>query len=45
METDVVILAPSILAADFACVGEQVAQPEGTGADRIHVDVIEQDTK
>ena len=34
-------LAPSILAADFARLGEQVAQVEQAGADRIHVDVME----
>jgi ribulose-phosphate 3-epimerase len=34
-------LAPSILAADFACLGELVAQAERAGADRIHVDVMD----
>ena len=34
-------LAPSILAADFARLGEQVAQAEQSGADRIHVDVMD----
>jgi ribulose-phosphate 3-epimerase len=34
-------LAPSILAADFARLGEQVAQAERAGADRIHVDVMD----
>lgn len=34
-------LAPSILAADFARLGEQVAQVERAGADRIHVDVMD----
>ena len=34
-------LAPSILAADFARLGEQVAQAEQAGADRIHVDVMD----
>ena len=34
-------LAPSILAADFARLGEQVAQVEQAGADRIHVDVMD----
>ncbi len=41
METDVVKLAPSILAADFARLGEQVAETEQAGADRIHVDVMD----
>jgi ribulose-phosphate 3-epimerase len=34
-------LAPSILAADFARLGEQVVQAERAGADRIHVDVMD----
>ena len=35
-------LAPSILAADFARLGEQVAEAERAGADRIHVDVMDE---
>lgn len=34
-------LAPSILAADFARLGEQVVEVERAGADRIHVDVMD----
>jgi ribulose-phosphate 3-epimerase len=34
-------LAPSILSADFAQLGKQVAQAEEAGADRIHVDVMD----
>ena len=34
-------LAPSILAADFARLGEQVKEVEKAGADRIHVDVMD----
>jgi len=34
-------LAPSILAADFARLGEQVVEAEQAGADRIHVDVMD----
>ena len=34
-------LAPSILAADFARLGQQVAEAEAAGADRIHVDVMD----
>ena len=34
-------LAPSILAADFARLGEQVAEAERSGADRIHLDVMD----
>jgi ribulose-phosphate 3-epimerase len=41
METDVVKLAPSILAADFSRLGEQVMEAERSGADRIHVDVMD----
>src|SRR5262250_2735644 len=41
MENEAVKLAPSILAADFARLGEQVAEAERAGADRIHVDVMD----
>jgi ribulose-phosphate 3-epimerase len=41
MQNDVVKLAPSILAADFARLGEQVAEAERAGAGRIHVDVMD----
>lgn len=41
MASDLVKLAPSILAADFARLGEQVAEAEQAGADRIHVDVMD----
>jgi ribulose-phosphate 3-epimerase len=34
-------LAPSILNADFARLGEQVSESERAGADRIHVDVMD----
>ena len=34
-------LAPSILNADFARLGEQVSEAERAGADRIHVDVMD----
>jgi ribulose-phosphate 3-epimerase len=36
-----ILLAPSILAADFARLGEQVQAAEQAGADRIHVDVMD----
>ena len=39
--TSVVKLAPSILAADFAYLGEKVAEVEQAGADRIHIDVMD----
>jgi ribulose-phosphate 3-epimerase len=41
MVTRAVQVAPSILAADFARLGEQVAEAEQAGADRIHVDVMD----
>src|SRR5499427_7582807 len=41
MHNHLVKLAPSILAADFARLGEQVAEAERSGADRIHVDVMD----
>jgi ribulose-phosphate 3-epimerase len=34
-------VAPSILAADFARLGEEIATVERAGADRIHVDVMD----
>jgi len=39
--TKAIKLAPSILAADFARLGEQVVEAERAGADRIHVDVMD----
>src|ERR1700746_2355609 len=41
MQSDLIKLAPSILAADFARLCEQVAEAERSGADRIHVDVMD----
>src|SRR5438132_1964791 len=34
-------VAPSILAADFARLGDEVAAAERGGADRVHVDVMD----
>lgn len=34
-------LAPSILAADFAKLGEQIAAVEAAGADELHIDVMD----
>jgi ribulose-phosphate 3-epimerase len=41
MDGTAVKLAPSILSADFARLGEQVIAAERAGADRIHVDVMD----
>ena len=41
MDRSIVKLAPSILSADFAQLGKQVAEAEQVGADRIHVDVMD----
>src|SRR5437764_13553709 len=41
MEQGAVKIAPSILAADFARLGQQVVEAEQGGADRIHVDVMD----
>jgi ribulose-phosphate 3-epimerase len=41
MTTPTIKLAPSILAADFANLGQQVRDAEQAGADRIHVDVMD----
>jgi ribulose-phosphate 3-epimerase len=37
----VIQIAPSILSADFARLGEQVREAEAAGADRIHFDVMD----
>ena len=34
-------IAPSILSADFACLGDQVAKAEVGGADLVHVDIMD----
>jgi len=41
MDKGIVKLAPSILSADFAHLGQQVVEAEQAGADRIHVDVMD----
>jgi ribulose-phosphate 3-epimerase len=37
----VVKIAPSILAADFLRLGEQIKAVERAGADRIHIDIMD----
>jgi ribulose-phosphate 3-epimerase len=34
-------IAPSILSADFAALGEEIARVEAAGADLLHVDVMD----
>lgn len=34
-------IAPSILSADFAALGEAIARVEGAGADQLHIDVMD----
>lgn len=41
MSMRAVKVAPSLLSADFARLGEQVAEAEKAGADRIHADVMD----
>jgi ribulose-phosphate 3-epimerase len=41
MRNEVIKIAPSILAADFARLGEHVAEAQRAGADRIHIDVMD----
>jgi len=36
-----VLISPSILSADFAILGEEVAAIDKAGADMIHIDVMD----
>ncbi len=41
MESPKINLAPSVLSADFSCLGEQVVEATKAGADYIHIDVMD----
>lgn len=41
MSDNVIKIAPSILAADFARLGEQVQEAQAAGADLIHIDIMD----
>ncbi len=41
MNSNKIEIAPSILSADFAKLGEQVLEAERAGADRVHIDVMD----
>lgn len=36
-----VLISPSILSADFACLGEEIRRIDAAGADMIHIDVMD----
>jgi len=36
-----VFISPSILAADFSCLGDEISKVLGLGADMIHFDVMD----
>ena len=41
MNDTVIKIAPSILAADFGCLAEQVEEAQAAGADLIHIDIMD----